>query len=212
MKSLQVPKTDQDVPMETDLSSTNTQFQSLDLNEEEFDDLSQLQPLPSQMYSLWQVFLERVHPLTMVIHAPTMNAHLVDAICGTSSLPKSIQALLFSIFGLAMLSLTEEEAWNMVGTDKENALARFAMGLRMALSRAKFLEFPNLTVLQALTLYLVRRYLLEERSGELTNIRTDVPPRSPRVARDVGSKRHLPENGAQNRPAPRRRDARPDAL
>jgi hypothetical protein len=157
MKALQEPEPSYDeTHLQTTFGSANDDFQNLSLNEEEeFDDLSQLQPLPSQMYSLWQTFLERVHPLTKVIHPQSIHPYLVDAICGTSSLPKDIQALLFSIFGLAALSLSEEEAWNMLGTDKDNALRRFAMGLRMALLRAQYLERPNLTVLQALTLYLV---------------------------------------------------------
>lgn len=157
MKALQEPELPyDDGHLQTAFGLTNDGFQNLSLSEEEeFDDLSQLQPLPSQMYSLWQLFLERVHPLTKVIHPPSIHPYLVDAICGTSSLPKNMQALLFSIFGLAALSLSEEEAWNMLGTDKDNALRRFAMGLRMALLRAQYLERPNLTVLQALTLYLM---------------------------------------------------------
>lgn len=154
VKSLHATDTCDESSSEKTLISYGTHSNNFN-GESCFDEQDKLQPPPSQIYYLWQVFLERVHPLTKVIHAPTVQPYLVKGVSSTGGLPKGMQALIFSIFALATLSLSDDESWNMLGSSREHAFQRFSAGLRTALQHARYLELPNLTLLQALTLYLV---------------------------------------------------------
>ncbi|KAK7427796.1 hypothetical protein QQZ08_005734 [Neonectria magnoliae] len=117
--------------------------------------MEDLQPSPSQMIRLWQAYLDRVHPLTKIIHAPNMQSYVVQATGGIAALSGNIQALLFGIFNMAAISLTEEECINVLGCPVNTAYRRFSAGLRMTLLRIEFLKTHDLTTLQALVLYLV---------------------------------------------------------
>jgi hypothetical protein len=118
--------------------------------------LKELQPTPSQIFRLWQVYLDRVNPLTKIIHVPTIQPYLVDATSGSHSLPKTMEALLFSIYTMAVVSLTEEECLDILGYPAKEAFRRFSAGVRMSLINMSFLKAHDLTTLQALVLHLVR--------------------------------------------------------
>lgn len=110
---------------------------------------------PVQAFKLWQIFLDRVNPLIKIIHAPTLQPFLVQAAADISSVPLDYQALLFSIFGLATISLTEEEAASIIGCTREQAAHRFTKGTFYALTRFDFLRRYNMVVLQTLVHTLV---------------------------------------------------------
>lgn len=118
-------------------------------------DVEKLRPSPGQVFSLWQVYLDRVNPLTKLIHAPTLQPHLVEATSGSQNLPKNVEALLFSIYSMATISLTESECSSILGSSKDAALGRFSAGVRITLLRVEFLKSHDLTTLQALVLHLV---------------------------------------------------------
>ncbi|KAH6984383.1 fungal-specific transcription factor domain-containing protein [Ilyonectria sp. MPI-CAGE-AT-0026] len=118
-------------------------------------DVEKLRPSPGQVFSLWQVYLDRVNPLTKLIHAPTLQPYLVEATSGSQNLPKNVEALLFSIFSMATISLTEGECSSILGSSKNAALGRFSAGVRITLLRVEFLKSHDLTTLQALVLHLI---------------------------------------------------------
>ena len=117
--------------------------------------LEELQPSPGHIFRLWHIYLERVNPLTKVIHVPTLQPFLVDATNNTA-LPKNIEALLFAIYTLATVALTPEECLNMLGYTRDAALDRFSAGTRISLNRLGFLKCHDMETLQALVIYLVR--------------------------------------------------------
>ncbi|KAI0167165.1 fungal-specific transcription factor domain-containing protein [Hypoxylon sp. FL1284] len=116
--------------------------------------LEELHPQPAHVFRLWQIFLERVNPLTKIIHVPTVQPLLVEAAASRASISKPNEALLFSIYLLATVSLTEDECMDRFGSTKEDAYARFSKGCRSALMRIGILKNYDLVVLQSLVLYL----------------------------------------------------------
>jgi hypothetical protein len=72
-------------------------------------DLRNLHPLPSQIPFYWQTFLDNVHPLTMIIHAPTMSKTLKDVQNNLEHLGKSTEALMFSIYFATITSMNADE-------------------------------------------------------------------------------------------------------
>ncbi|KAI1823149.1 fungal-specific transcription factor domain-containing protein [Xylaria intraflava] len=119
-----------------------------DRNPEDF------RPSPAHALFLWQTFLERVNPLTKVIHVPSVQSKLVEANTDPTCVPKNVDGLLFAIYALAVISLNERECQQQLGCTKEEAHLRFSTGCRITLIRIDILKTYDLVVLQALVLYL----------------------------------------------------------
>ncbi|RSL66385.1 hypothetical protein CEP53_003396 [Fusarium sp. AF-6] len=120
------------------------------------DDTEQdLRFLPSQIFFLWKIFLNRVHPVTKVIHAPSTQLQIVEAACTSGSgLSDTTRALLFSIYNVALFTLSNEECQESLGRPKTRLAQSCAKTLLVHLRRTNFLKSASLTTLQALVLYL----------------------------------------------------------
>ncbi|KAG9251452.1 fungal-specific transcription factor domain-containing protein [Emericellopsis atlantica] len=107
---------------------------------------------PVQTFKLWQIFLERVNPLIKIIHAPTVQPIIVAASADITSVSLDQQALLYSMFALAVMSLKKDEMVGILGDDqtKEQVLQGFLRGVSMTLVKFDFLRRYNMVVLQAL--------------------------------------------------------------
>ncbi|KAI0424388.1 c6 zinc finger domain-containing protein [Xylaria sp. FL1042] len=112
-----------------------------------------LWPEPAQVFQLWQIYLDKVNPLTKIIHVPTLQPHLINATIGSHNVPKNIEALLFSIFLMAVVALNDDECTMMLGYSKVQATQRFSSGAQLSLIRIGFLKTHDLTTLQALVIY-----------------------------------------------------------
>lgn len=110
-------------------------------------------PSPAHAFRLWQTFLEKVNPLTKVIHVPSVQSKLVEATTNPGAIPKNVEALLFSIYAMAVAAMDEAKCQEQLGCGKEEAYQRFATGCRIALMRIGILHTYDLVVLQALVLY-----------------------------------------------------------
>lgn len=116
----------------------------------------ELTPSPSHIVRLWQVFLDRCNPLIKIIHVPTVQPYALEATGSSPNLPKNVEALLFSIYTLAVVSMTKDECEDILGIPRDKALAKFSQGVRACLMRLGFLKTHDLFTLQALVIYLVR--------------------------------------------------------
>jgi hypothetical protein len=114
-----------------------------------------LWPEPAQMFRLWQIYLDRVNPLTKIIHVPSLQPYVAEAAIRSPSVPKNIEALLFSIFLMAVVSLTPDECRALLGFSREEALQKYSLAVRLSLTQLNFLRSYDLTVLRALVIYLV---------------------------------------------------------
>jgi hypothetical protein len=116
-----------------------------------------LQPDPVHVFRLWQLFLDRVNPLTKIIHAPTVQPYVMEAAANISNVPLHHQALLFSIYSMAIFSLSDHECVAMFDMSRDMALRRFNLGAKLSLVRSNFLKNDSMATLQALTLFLVSK-------------------------------------------------------
>ncbi|PHH77087.1 hypothetical protein CDD80_956 [Ophiocordyceps camponoti-rufipedis] len=115
--------------------------------------LDDLQPDPVLGFKLWQLFLDRVNPLTKIIHVPTVQRWFVDAAAGITSPALHRQALIFSIYNMAVISLSDVECQQTLGVSRDAALQRFGAGTKAALTRLNVLKNYHMAALQALLLY-----------------------------------------------------------
>ncbi|KAI3318123.1 fungal-specific transcription factor domain-containing protein [Xylariaceae sp. AK1471] len=118
-------------------------------------DLQELQPDLVNVIRLWQLFLDRVNPLTKILHVPSVQPIIMDAAADINKVSLTHQALLFSIYTMTVVSLTNQEVVQYLGLTREDALNRFTRGTKLALTRSNFLKSYDMTTLQALSLYML---------------------------------------------------------
>ncbi|KAJ4541261.1 hypothetical protein HRR88_006684 [Exophiala dermatitidis] len=112
-------------------------------------------PSTDQINELRQIFLENVEPLTKIVHAPSLQLAINEAIDNIPAVPRSFHALMFAIYSTAILSLTETECQERFGQSRRNLLSNYVASTKKALARADFMNSKNLVVLQALTLHIL---------------------------------------------------------
>jgi len=78
-------------------------YRSADVN------LHKLHPLPSQIPFIWQIYQENVEPLIKILHVPSTARLLRDIGRNRESLDRGHEALLFSIYYAAIVSLDDSE-------------------------------------------------------------------------------------------------------
>lgn len=139
-------------------TEANTPDEHVDLLLSEVDrlNLEDVFPEPVQAFRLWQIFLERVNPLTKVIHVPSLQPYIVEAASNFQNVPASVKSLLFSIYTLTVLSLDEAECRHILRCSRSEALRNYSDGARAALKNTQFLRTYDMPTLQALVLYMVR--------------------------------------------------------
>jgi len=118
-------------------------------------DLASLHPPQVRIFKLWQVYLDNVDPLLKVTHAPTMQRRIVEAASNVASIKPTLAALMFGIYCVSILSLTNDECHAMFGSPRDHLLAGYQLGCQQALSRCGFLRSGDGDCLTALYLYLV---------------------------------------------------------
>ena len=112
-------------------------------------------PPPDRIHQLWQIFIENVDPLTKVVHVPTLQPAIQKAASNIGTVPRSFEALMFAIYGAAVMSLKDDECKQRLGEPRKILLSRYISAAKAALSRAKFMGTISLVVLQALVLHLL---------------------------------------------------------
>lgn len=118
-------------------------------------DLLSVHPDPAHVFRLWQIFLDNVNPVLKVVHAPSLQASLVQATSNIASVEPNLEALMFSVYCTSIISLTAEDCQTMFFSAKEDLLLRFQSGCQQALSNCAFLRSDDRNSLVALYLYLV---------------------------------------------------------
>lgn len=109
-----------------------------------------------QVFKLWQVYLENVDPLLKVTHTPTLQVRLIDATGNLRDIEPELEALMFGIYCVAVMSLTDMECLDMFASGRGGLLQRYRFGCQQALLKCGFLGSDDRDCLTALFLYLVR--------------------------------------------------------
>ncbi|KAI9667771.1 MAG: hypothetical protein M1821_000590 [Bathelium mastoideum] len=112
-------------------------------------------PSPERIYQLWEIFTENIDPLTKVVHVPTLRPAIQKAASDVQTVPRSLEALMFAIYGAAVMSLTDDECKQRFSEPRKGLLSQYISATAVALSRARFMGTTNLVVLQALVLHLL---------------------------------------------------------
>lgn len=127
---------------------------------------------------LWQKFVDDVNPLIRIVHVPTTHQQVVDASWDAANAPPATGALLFSIYALALTSMTANEYAGMFAATQTSSvmqglqplppkcqlLTLYRRGAMQCLAQAGLLTTRRIDVLQAFTLL-----ILAESDSELAS-------------------------------------------
>lgn len=116
--------------------------------------ITHLHPSAIQIFQIWQVYLDNVNPLLKISHVPTLQVQIVGAGADLAKTPKPLEALMFSIYLIAVKSMTDDEVQRTFGEVKSTVLDQYNRALQQALVNAGFMRSNDLMVLQAFILYL----------------------------------------------------------
>lgn len=122
-----------------------------------------LWPTQQQTGELWKLFRLRVDPLFKLIHVPTLLPYIGLGSTRPEKLDLNVITLLFSIWLMAVVSMTPEECLNLMGCSQSAALDRFTRAVCICLKRYNFPAKFDFTVLQAYFLFLVCYRFLQGR-------------------------------------------------
>ena len=114
-----------------------------------------LHPTVPQAMDLWLVFLANVDPIVKIFHVPSTQRMIFEAVTDIEALTPAREALLFAVYLSAVTSLNDEECERIMGEHKQMLRTKLSNATQQALVNAEFLRCTDLTILQALTLYLV---------------------------------------------------------
>jgi hypothetical protein len=112
-------------------------------------------PSAIQIFQLWQHYLNNVNPLLKLTHTPTLQERIIEASANIDKVSKSLEALMFGIYLMAITSLSEDEVMEMFNEPRPLLVQRYYLACQQALLNAGFMRTPDLTILQAFLLYLV---------------------------------------------------------
>ncbi|CAI6043984.1 unnamed protein product, partial [Clonostachys chloroleuca] len=157
---------DQDIQDDPSSSLTSESTAQTDLplfsEQNPAQSVSRFQPPPAHLFCLWQSFLDRVHPVTKVIHAPSLQPVVVEAAINMGNVLKNVQSLLISITLLGVVSMTDAECHQKLGESKNSAIDRYSKTLNSSFNRIGLLKGYDITVLQALVFYMVTLFLCSQ--------------------------------------------------
>lgn len=114
-----------------------------------------MHPEQIQIFRLWQIYLDNVNPLLKVTHIPSLQGRIIDAASNVANIKPNLVALMFSIYCVAVMSLSEEDCSTMFGVPRDDLLSRYQSGCQHALWNCGFLRSSDRECLTALYLYLV---------------------------------------------------------
>ena len=123
-------------------------------------DLRSLHPFASGIAFLCITYFQNVDPLVKILHRPTVQVAISAAADNLTAGPiePSQEALMFSMYFVAVTSLSQEQCLAALGQDREKLLAQFKYGAETALANARFLTSTELKSLQAFVIYVVSRF------------------------------------------------------
>ncbi|KAJ5154661.1 uncharacterized protein N7500_010100 [Penicillium coprophilum] len=119
------------------------------------DVLTKLHPNSLNIFKLWQAFLENVNPLTKIIHAPTVQQQILEAMSDLPKVSREFEALMFAIYCIALVSMQAEDVEKSFGESRKTLLSKCRRGAQLAFKNALLLRTSSSVVLQAFMLYLL---------------------------------------------------------
>ena len=96
-----------------------------------------------------------MNAILKIVHGPTVQQMVLDSTRELGNISRRLEALMFSIYLMAVLSMQDEECKKTMGESRTVLIERYSHATQQALIDAEYLRNPDVILLQAFTLYLV---------------------------------------------------------
>ena len=113
-------------------------------------------PSPDQIDFLWTSFVKNVHPMVKIFFAWEQEPIVRRAAQTPQHLTQAEETLVFAIYFISIISLTNDECSSVMVQSKMELLDNIQPVVETSLLKANFISTSKLIVLQAFLLYLVR--------------------------------------------------------
>ncbi|MCJ1313113.1 hypothetical protein MMC25_006790 [Agyrium rufum] len=121
-----------------------------------FMDLTKKHPLPQDAIALWDIFCQRVQPLTKLSFNWELDQFRAKSVTpeGVSGLSSPEHAFVFAVYLNSVVNLLEDECTILLGRSKSALLTEFQFLCEQALAGSNILGAADLTTIKALAMYL----------------------------------------------------------
>ncbi|KAM0197356.1 hypothetical protein ACHAPI_005222 [Fusarium lateritium] len=116
--------------------------------------IHELHPEPKQIYFLWQKYVDAINPLIKIVHVPTLQKRILDAVWDPANIPKPLAALIFAMYTLSITAMSSDECMASFNQERGMLLTRYRSATVRALTEADFLSTRDIEVLQALVMFI----------------------------------------------------------
>ncbi len=90
-------------------------------------DLSTAHPDPVQIFRLWDIYTANVNPLLKVTHTPTLQGRIIEAASNVKSIDPNLEALMFSIYSMAITSVDPDDSEAVFGSPKQILIKNYQL-------------------------------------------------------------------------------------
>ncbi|KAI0137073.1 putative C6 transcription factor [Xylariales sp. AK1849] len=119
------------------------------------ENLASLHPSVHVLPKLRNIYVDRVDPLTKILHVPTFWTALTGGLQNPEGLSKSLQAAMFAFYLATISALQEDECQDLFKVQKSIVYSRYRLATRQALIDAGFLSTSSPMTLRAYALFMI---------------------------------------------------------
>jgi len=112
-------------------------------------------PTHADAMILWHTHVNNVEPIIKILHIPSVTKMVKTVSQQPGAAHRTEECLLFTIYHFAVFSMTEEECIEKLGQPRVILRQQYHFAARQALVNAGFLKTTEMSVLQALVLFLM---------------------------------------------------------
>ncbi|KAH7136900.1 putative C6 transcription factor [Dactylonectria estremocensis] len=125
----------------------------------------QYHPTHAKAMLLWATHVDVVEPICKVLHIPS-TAKMVEMVSQKPEMAsRTDECLLFAVYHFAVFAMTDEECVEKLGHTRATLRKQYHFAARQALVNASFLKTTEMSVLQALVLFLMScRYVYDSQT------------------------------------------------
>jgi len=117
--------------------------------------LREFYPDAATLSQLQYIYADQIDPMVKMLHLPSLFNTMNMALAAPGSVPKSVEAGLVCFCLATVSTMSQQQCQAVLKQDRVSVVTKYKKAARQALTNARFLQSPDFTNLQALSLYLV---------------------------------------------------------
>lgn len=117
--------------------------------------LIELHPSYETAMKFWDMYVSCVEPVVKTFHVPTGRAMVQRAASNPSSIPKTVECLLFAVYHFAVVAMTDDECAEITSQPRGQLQTIYQDAVRQGLVNVYFLRTTDMNVLHAYVLFLL---------------------------------------------------------